>query len=90
MNKVFGKKGKDVISGFEGTIIGYCEYYTGCATYLLVPSINENGQMQLGEWIDTARIEILETIPKKLALNNLTNNTGGDISPTCNNNLQNK
>ena len=32
-----GRQGKDKITGFKGTIIGYVQYSTGCNQYLLVP-----------------------------------------------------
>jgi hypothetical protein len=56
---MLGKKGKDVITGFEGVIIGKVKYLTGCNQYLLSgPSLN--GKVGESNWFDTDRVEILD------------------------------
>lgn len=71
-----GKKGKDIISGFEGIIIGYCKYLTGCNQYLIRPACCKNdGSMPDAHWLDEDRVEILPGDP--LILN--VKSRGNDI-----------
>ncbi len=56
--ELFGKKGKDIITGFTGTITGKCEYISGCSQLLLSPDVDENGNYREPQWIDESRIEI--------------------------------
>lgn len=57
-NENLGKTGVDVISGFEGTILAYIQYYTGCNQYLLVPKVDKDGKAREGEWYDESRVKI--------------------------------
>jgi hypothetical protein len=54
-----GVKGKDRITGFEGIITGRAQYLTGCNQCVLVPPVNEKGEVRDGQWFDESRIEIL-------------------------------
>ena len=54
-----GKKAKDKITGFKGTIIGRIQYLTGCDQYGLCPAIKEDGTIATTEWFDEGRIEII-------------------------------
>jgi hypothetical protein len=55
-----GKKARDVVTGFKGTITGYVQYLTGCNQYLLVPQVKEDGSTIDSCWYDDKRIEILD------------------------------
>jgi hypothetical protein len=74
MKENFGKRGTDKVTGFNGIIIGYTTYITGCDQYLLQPmcAVNDDTKRPKGEWIDAGRIEISETIsvdPKRVQSN---------------------
>ena len=56
--EALGQKGRDVVTGFEGRITGYCTYLTGCDQYLLAPQVKEDGDRSSGHWFDVARVEI--------------------------------
>lgn len=48
---------KDVITGFKGTVIGRCEYISGCNQVLLAPYCKDDGTKIDSEWFDEQRIE---------------------------------
>lgn len=52
----FGKKGKDVITGFRGICIGYTEYISGCCQVLLTPEAEYGTKRRDGEWFDLQRV----------------------------------
>jgi hypothetical protein len=54
-----GLKAKDRITGFEGIITGRAQYLTGCSQCVLVPTVNEKGEVRDGQWFDESRLEIL-------------------------------
>jgi hypothetical protein len=54
----FGKKAKDKVTGFEGTITAICHYLYGCSQYLLTPCVDKEKKIQREEWFDTGRIKI--------------------------------
>ena len=56
----FGKKARDKITGFSGTITGMNSWITGCDQILLQPPINEKGEWQESRWFDDSRIEVIE------------------------------
>jgi hypothetical protein len=53
-----GKKAKDKVIGFEGVIIGRCQYLTGCDQYGLAP-LAKDGETKRAEWFDEGRVEII-------------------------------
>lgn len=61
MDKYFGKKAKDKITGFTGTITGKIEWMYGCNQYCIVPPVSKEGKLDGGEWFDEGRVEILES-----------------------------
>jgi len=75
--KMFGKKAKDIVTGFTGTIIGYVQYSTGCNQILLVPKVSKDGAFRESCWFDEQRISILPGLAIKL--NNGTAN-GPDLA----------
>ena len=46
-----GQKAKDKVTGFEGIIIGRCQYLTGCDQYGLVPPARD-GKIEPAQWFD--------------------------------------
>lgn len=59
MDKLLGKKAKDKITGFEGIIIGKCEYLFGCNQYGIAPPAKD-GETKSVCWFDEGRIEIID------------------------------
>lgn len=55
----FGKKAKDKVTGFEGTITGRSDWMYGCSQYCLTPSVDKDGKLPDGKWFDEGRIEII-------------------------------
>lgn len=52
-----GQRGKDVITGFEGLVLGKAQYLTGCNQVLLMPqSLGPDGKRREGEWFDEQRV----------------------------------
>ena len=56
--EALGQKGRDVVTGFEGRITGYCTYLTGCDQYLLSPEVKQDGDRRDGHWFDVTRVQI--------------------------------
>lgn len=59
-NKILGGTYKDKITGFQGVATGYVEYLTGCSQALLIPTVDDKGQVRDGVWFDVQRLERLE------------------------------
>ena len=61
--EVFGRKVRDVVTGFEGTCtsIGFDLY--GCVQAVITPSMNEKKEIPDGRWLDIARIVVLDKQP---------------------------
>jgi hypothetical protein len=53
-----GQKAKDKITGFEGILIGRCQYLTGCDQYGIAPPAKD-GEVKNSQWFDEGRIEVL-------------------------------
>ena len=53
-----GQKARDIITGFEGIVIGRAEYLYGCAQYGLMPPVVD-GRLTGSEWFDEGRIEVI-------------------------------
>lgn len=77
--ELFGYAGEDIITGFRGTIIGYCSYSTGCNQYLLAPRVSENGDKVEAEWIDEQRVQVRTDLTRVVIDNG--SSVGGDRSP---------
>ena len=56
-NEHLGKKAKDIITGFEGTVIGFCQYITGCDQYGILPKATKSGDYKDAVWFDINRLE---------------------------------
>lgn len=59
MDEKLGKRGRDKVTGFEGTIIGKAEYLYGCTQYVLTPGVDKDGKVLDSQWFDEGRIEVL-------------------------------
>lgn len=64
LKQMFGFTGKDIITGFQGVIVGACAYISGCDQVLLAPKCDENGKTDEGKWFDTSRIQILSDVDR--------------------------
>ena len=62
----FGTQAKDVITGFKGTVTGFCCYLTGCDQYCLTPKADKN-KVESGRWYDVNRLQPVRA--KKIDLN---------------------
>jgi hypothetical protein len=58
-NPNLNKIAKDKISGFTGVVTGFCQYITGCDTYLLTPKCEEASKYPEGHWFDINRLEFI-------------------------------
>ncbi len=54
MNSILGTKMKDQITGFEGVVVGYTQYLTGCSQLLLTPKAKD-GAIVESYWFDEQR-----------------------------------
>jgi hypothetical protein len=57
-----GDKARDVVTGFEGVIIGRAQHLTGCNTYGVQPP-SKDGKKDDAAWFDEQRIETVESNP---------------------------
>ena len=59
MHESMGRKARDTITGFSGTVTGYCEYISGCNQCLLMPPVKKDGSWVEGMWIDEQRVKFI-------------------------------
>ncbi|MCI0631546.1 MAG: hypothetical protein L0Y44_12925 [Phycisphaerales bacterium] len=57
---MLGRKGKDRITGFAGTITAYVEYLSGCNQVLMTPPVGADGKLGDANWFDVQRIELTD------------------------------
>ena len=55
-----GQKVRDVMTGFEGTIVYYAEYINGCIRYSIQPELDEEGHYQESQVIDEEQLELIK------------------------------
>lgn len=53
-----GIRVKDVVTGFEGVVIGRTEWLTGCRTYGLQGEMRD-GEVPEARWIDEVRLDLI-------------------------------
>ena len=53
-----GLKARDIITGFEGIIVGRAEYLYGCTQYGVMPAAVD-GKLGGSEWFDEGRIQVI-------------------------------
>ena len=56
----FGDKARDLITGFEGIVIGKIDYLYGCAHVQLAATEMKDGQPQKTQTFDEQRVEVVE------------------------------
>jgi len=55
-----GQKVRDVMTGFEGTIVCCAEYINGCIRYSIQPELDEEGHYQESQVIDEEQLELIK------------------------------
>lgn len=70
--EALGKKGRDTVSGFSGTIMGTCAYATGSDQLLITPTVSDSGEYREGHWFDADRVQVNEDIPAMTFPSNAT------------------
>ena len=63
-----GRKVKDKITGFTGTVTGLCQYISGCNQALVAPAVGKDGVAKDSAWFDEQRLEYVGT--EKVTLDN--------------------
>lgn len=63
METKLGVTAKDTITGFEGVVLGRCEYVTGCNQVLIQPKLDSEQKFVESRWFDEDRIEVTEQKP---------------------------
>lgn len=86
MNENLGKTATDSITGFKGTVVGFCKYVTGCDLYLVLPKCGKDGSYPKGQWIDVTRLKFIGPRPKRKLHSSkkrsvLKRDPGPDMSP---------
>lgn len=56
-NENLGKKATDSVTGFSGTVVGFCQYLSGCDQYLLSPRTEDPNVKPKSHWLDLNRLE---------------------------------
>ncbi len=64
--KHLGYRATDRVTGFSGTITGFCTYLTGCNQYLVAPRCGEDGKHAEPHWLDEQRLVIDMDTPQLL------------------------
>jgi hypothetical protein len=71
---------RDKITGYEGVVVGFVQYISGCNQYLIRARVTEKGKdPSAGEWIDEQRCELVGTFDKIVLDNRKT--PGADRPP---------
>lgn len=52
-----GITARDKITGFQGVVVGFVQYISGCNQALLVPPAKKDGTLLDGQWFDVQRCE---------------------------------
>jgi hypothetical protein len=55
-----GDRAKDVISGFEGIVIGHSRFLYGCDTVGLKPQGLHDGKPISAQWFDINQVEVIK------------------------------
>ena len=54
-----GSTVRDVITGFEGVVIGHVVYLTGCNQTLVQPRAKDKDSRPQSEWFDDSRMQLV-------------------------------
>jgi hypothetical protein len=60
---MLGTKMRDTITGFEGVVVCYSQWLTGCNTFGLQAEVNKDGKVPETEWFDENRCEVIKAKP---------------------------
>lgn len=78
--KNLGKHGKDVITGFQGTITSEHHYLTGCTQFGIQPKAKKDGTLGDICYFDETRVEISGKAAKLVvSREEVESNTGCDL-----------
>ena len=72
MRDSLGKRGRDKLTGFEGTIVSRSEWVYGCVQLALKSNELYEGKPVESQWFDEPQVEILETKSEQLSKDRLT------------------
>ena len=65
-----GKTCRDIITGYQGVVMGVTHYLTGCSHVgLLNPSLGDKGEIKDWQWFDIGRVELVKN-KKQILLDN--------------------
>lgn len=56
-----GDKVRDIITGFEGIVMGECRYLTGCEQRLVMPQEMRDGKYPESTWLDIDRLALVQS-----------------------------
>lgn len=74
-----GRKARDIITNFEGTITGHADYITGCDQFLVQGKVVDPSQPAQAFWYDEQRIELIGS--SVLLLDNSAGNGAAGAAP---------
>jgi hypothetical protein len=60
---LLGKKVKDSVTGFEGTVTSICFDLYGCIQALIHPGLNPEGKLAEQTWFDVNRLKVVNSTP---------------------------
>jgi hypothetical protein len=63
-----GVTAKDLITGFEGVVLGRVVYITGCNQVLIQPKLDAEGKFVESRWIDEDRVSVTDQTPIDLTV----------------------
>lgn len=72
-----GRHGKDVITGFEGTITSEHHYLTGCTQLGLQPKCKTDGSVGETMFFDVTRVEVTGCVAELAVSSEVVNNNPG-------------
>lgn len=55
-----GRKVKDRITGFTGTVTGFVTYISGCNQALVAPPVGSDGKAPDSWWLDEQRLDYVD------------------------------
>jgi len=53
-----GLRGRDKVTGFDGTVSSVCFDLYGCVQLALAPPVDKDGKLPTSHWFDVHRIEL--------------------------------
>lgn len=56
----FGDKVQDIVTGFEGVVIGKNAWMTGCEQCAVQPCVIKDGKLSDATWFDHTRLKVIK------------------------------